>query len=94
MSLKFLDALGPLIAPPKRKKRESRKEYDQFRRLVKKLGTTYIVAEDGYVELDPFENFPEGIKTAHFNWPETLQRIESALEHPDLLEPGGYWVDT
>lgn len=100
MSLKFLDEiLGPLIVPPgaKRKKpkyeRLDRKEYDQFRRLVKKLGTTYTIADDGYVEIAPFKNYPDGITTAHYNWTETLQRIENALEHPDQLETGGYWSE-
>jgi hypothetical protein len=95
MSLTKLSVeLGKWFSKPKPKyERLDRREYDQFRRLVKKLGTTYTVVEDGFVEIAPFENFPEGISTAHYNWTETLQRLENALEHPDLLKPGGYWTE-
>lgn len=95
MSLTKLSVeLGKWFSKPKPKyERLDRKEYDKFRRIVKKLGTTYTIAGDGYVEIAPFENFPEGITTFHFSWSETLDRIENALENPDQLEPGGFWTE-
>jgi len=95
MSLKFLDELlGPLIVPPrskpKKKDRYGQKEYGQFRRLMKKLGATYRVSDDHYVDIAPFEGYPRGIHTYHYDWISTLGRIELALENSKLLDTDGF----
>jgi len=97
MSLKFLDELlGPLIAPPrpasqrKKKDKYGQKEYGQFRRLMKKLGATYHVSDDHYVDIAPFDGYPRGIHTYHYDWISTLGRIELALENPKLLDKDGF----
>ena len=95
--LDFLDKiLGPLIAPPKRKRkvRDDAKYYAKFRRITKKLGTTYTVDNyDGCIYIEPFEGYPDGINTNHYNWMETLQRLQKALERPRDLDPGGWWIE-
>jgi len=97
--LDFLDKiLGPLIAPPrtkrKRKVRDDAKHYAKFRRLTKKLGTSYTLDDfDGCIYIEPFEGYPDGINTNHYNWMETLQRLQKALKRPQDLDPGGWWVE-
>lgn len=79
------------------KKTRKRKPVDpdlrDLRKLLKKHGLKGRVVRDGdwtdYV-IEPTEEFPKGIKTIHYDWRETLDRIEEALEHPDHLDEGGW----
>jgi len=71
-------------------KKHSRSCYIRFRKLVRKLQTSYMIADDGYIDIEPFDGFPKGISTFHFTWPETLERVEYALKHPESLDAGQY----
>ena len=61
--------------------------------LEKKLGFKGKIERDGgytdYV-IPPCKQFPEGLSTCHYDWAETLNRIEAAIEDPDLIVDG--WV--
>jgi hypothetical protein len=64
-----------------------------LRKLLKKHGLKGRVVRDtdwtDYV-IEPTEKFPKGIQTCHYDWSETLDRIEEALEHPDHLDEQGW----
>ncbi|NDB02605.1 MAG: hypothetical protein EBY38_02905 [Flavobacteriaceae bacterium] len=73
-----------------KEKKYARSCYIRFRKTVRKLQTSYMIAPDGYLDIEPFEGFPKGISVFHFNWPETLEKIEYALDHPESLDDGIY----
>jgi hypothetical protein len=73
-----------------KERKHNRSCYVKFRKTVRKLQTSYIIAPDGYLDIEPFDGFPKGISTFHFNWPETLERVEYALAHPESLDDGQY----
>lgn len=65
-----------------------RAEYGRFRRLIKKLGTSYIIAPDGYLDIEPFEGFPQGISVYHYDWIETMRNVKNAIDDPHKYNYG------
>ncbi len=74
--------LGDLLnygdSPKPRKKADP--DYAKFRKECKRLGLTYKIAHDGYIELSNGGFFP------HYNWGESLYRLHKGLETGDYLE--------
>jgi hypothetical protein len=64
-----------------------------LRALEKKLGVVgRLDRSAGYADysIPPFEGFPDGITTCHYDWSETLDRIEEAIEYPENLDDCGW----
>jgi hypothetical protein len=68
--------------------------YAEFRRLAKLHGFTYKVVVDGHLRWIETNDFPVSglpFNTMHYNWEETLRRVQMCLDDPTLLdEEGGY----
>jgi hypothetical protein len=70
------DILGNLFRPPRKPKRKADPDYGKFRRLCKKHGLTYTVADDGYVDIDA----PDGASfSIGENWDQRLIRLEMII---------------
>ena len=65
--------LGKLFEARDKAKKDYR-AYNKFRADCKKLGLTYKIAGDGYIELDNGRSFP------HYTWEESL----FTLHHPEV----------
>ena len=65
-----------------------RAEYVLFRRLIQKLGTSYIIAPDGYLDIEPFDGFPQGISVYHYDWIETMRNVKNAIADPHKYNYG------
>jgi len=65
-----------------------RSEYGRFRRLIQKLGTSYIIAPDGYLDIEPFDGFPQGISVYHYDWIETMRNVKNAIDDPHKYNYG------
>tara|TARA_B100000287_G_scaffold325394_1_gene309549 strand:+ start:695 stop:883 length:189 start_codon:yes stop_codon:yes gene_type:complete len=61
--------------------------------LVKKIGSTYEIASDDYVEIAPFDGYPKGLKIPHYFWGETLDRLEAVLDGHWKPDADGYVVE-
>jgi hypothetical protein len=79
MLQKLLGELLDLGESPK-SKRKADSSYAKFRKECQRLGLTYKVANDGYIELSNGGFFP------HYNWVESLCRLEKGLKTGDYLE--------
>jgi hypothetical protein len=70
------DVLGKLFKQPK-PKRKADPDYGAFRRLCKRHGLTYAIANDGYVDVEA----PDGARFAiGQNWDQRVSRLETILE--------------
>lgn len=83
--------LGPIFAHKPRPKSDP--SYGRFRRLVKKHGSTYEIADDGYVEIAPFGQHQKGLKIPHHDWVETFSRLEAVLDGHWKPDADGYVVE-
>lgn len=82
--------LAKLFSAPK-SKRKADPDYGRFRRLVAKHGLDYRIPGDGFIEIKPCAVLPRGLTTAHYDWSETLGRIEHCIASPSVVdEHGGY----
>lgn len=83
-------ALGKLFSAPKAK-RKADPDYGRFRRLAAKHGFKYGISSDGHIEIKACEALPRGLTTAHYDWSETLGRIQHCISNPSAVdEHGGY----
>lgn len=76
----------------RRKVDHHRKARETFKRIVRELGTTFEVSNDGYVEVAPWAGYPLGFTTLHHDWTETHERFEHALGDPRALSEDGYYT--
>lgn len=65
--------LNKLFSQPT-KRQPANSNYAKFRADCKKLGLTYKIAGDGFIELSNGRNFP------HYTWEESLY----TLHHPEV----------
>ena len=73
----FLDeVLGKLFKPEKRKRKPD-PDYGKFRRLCKKHGLTYTVADDGYVDVECPDKTRFSIGQG---WDQRVSRLEEIIE--------------
>jgi hypothetical protein len=77
---------------PRRADPEAR-ERAAFRRLANKHGLAFKKCRDGYVEAPATEQFPKGIAFAHYDWPESLERLRYVLDNPSALDDDGYYSE-
>lgn len=85
------DALG---TGKRKAPRTDKGAYNAFRKLARKEGFSYKVDRvDGFIDIEPFGGFPKGISTAHYNWPETLERVEYVLKNPETLDADGCYSE-
>ena len=75
--VQFLDdTLGRLFRSPKPRRKQD-PDYRAFRRLCKENDLTYVVASDGYVDVEA----PDGARFAiGEGWDQRLARLETILE--------------
>jgi hypothetical protein len=76
-----------LIGKPKRK---ADPDYNKFRRVIKKEGTTYTISSDGYIDVAPFKSFEKGLVFPHYHWGESLRRLEGAIDGSWVPDADGY----
>ena len=67
------------------------KYYYRFRRLVQKLGTSYTIASDNYIEVAKCDQLPRGFITPHYDWGETSRRLKICVEDPSLIDDDGHY---
>lgn len=95
-------ALQPVAGPravksPKRTKAASPRALNHFRALKRIHGFTSEIERErdgsgiAWISLSAFGPFPEGWSTMHYDWDETVRRLEACLADPSLVdEIGGY----
>jgi hypothetical protein len=64
----------------------------QFVKQAKACGWDWQLSNDGYLEIEPCEEFPEGLMTAHYGWDETWDRVKDCLADPSLISEEGYYA--
>lgn len=70
-----------------------RKRYAEFRKFAREHGLQYtIYPECGteYISVHPTPFWPDGFETLHYDFAETLQRMEACFEDPSLVHNGYY----
>jgi len=80
-------------AKPKRQPDLHAKTRRQFKALAARQGFTFEVCRDGYIECSPCAALPKGLATAHYDWTETLSRIEACIENPEFVDEDGYYSE-
>ena len=65
----------------------------QFKALAARQGFTFKVERDGYIECSPCAALPKGLTTAHYDWTETLSRIEACIESPEIVDEDGSYSE-
>lgn len=88
MTLSIERLLGQILAP--KPKRKADPNYGKFRRLVAKHGSTYDVTSDEYIEIAAFGEFHKGLQFPHYNWAESLARLEGAIDGSWPPDADGY----
>ena len=89
-SLSVEQILGQFLMP--KKKRKADPDYGKFRRLIKKNATTYSIDQCDVVpwlDIEPFGKFEKGLHYPHYNWGESLDRLEQALDGSWLPDQDG-----
>lgn len=81
-------ALNKIFSAPKQKKKAD-PDYGRFRRLAAKHGFDYSITGDGYIQIKPCAVLPRGLVTAHYDWTETLGRIEYCIDNPSVVDEHG-----
>ena len=86
-------AKAPVVPAKARKVSTVDPAKQELRRLEREYGFKGKIEYDGgfkdYV-VKPCAVFPDGLSTFHYNWDETLCRVETCLEDPSLIEDGYY----
>lgn len=91
---------GKIMIPPEAKKKQShvaswaRKVYGSFRAFAREHGLKYKVYDEGgckYIQIEPTPFWPQGLDTMHYNFDETLGRLQTCFDNPALVENGSYW---
>jgi hypothetical protein len=65
----------------------------QFKAVAARHGFTFKVERDGYIECSPCAALPKGLTTAHYDWTETLDRIEACIASPEFVDDKGYYSE-
>lgn len=87
-SLSVEQILGQFLMP--KKKRKADPYYGKFRRLIKKNGTTYSIDKfNNWIDIEPFGKFEKGLNYPHYDWRESLDRLEQALDGSWLPDEDG-----
>ena len=84
-------ALANIFAPAK-KRNPANPSYRRFRRLAAKHNLSYDIC-DGYIDIKSCAVFPRGLSTAHYDWDETLARIEHCIAHPESVDNSGSYSE-
>ena len=85
MTLSVEKILGQFLRP--KSKRKADPDYGEFRRLIKKNGTAYSIdSSEEWIYVKPFGQFEKGLNFPHYNWCESLRRLEGAID--------GSWLPT
>ena len=91
-SLSVEQILGRLLMP-KKKRKKADSDYGKFRRLIKKNATTYTIDPHSdvvpWIYIEPFGRFEKGLNYPHYEWRESLNRFEQALDGSWLPESDG-----
>lgn len=64
-----------------------------FRKLAIARGWKWELAYDDFLEIEECEEFPCGFTTFHYDWHESLRRVEYCLEHPEMVSDEGYYSE-
>jgi hypothetical protein len=92
-------APGSITIPAAAKKtkdwvdRQKTEAYSNFRKFAREKGLQYsIYPESGlnYITVMPTSFWPDGLETLHYDFCETLGRLEACYENPALVEDGYY----
>lgn len=73
--------------------RQKTEAYSNFRKFAREKGLQYSVyPESGnhYITVMPTSFWPDGLETLHYDFCETLNRLEACYENPALVEDGYY----
>lgn len=65
----------------------------ELKALERRHGFKGRIERDGPLKdyvVDPCDTFPAGLQTLHYSWGETLNRIETCLDKPELIVNGYY----
>jgi hypothetical protein len=87
--------LKGLVRPTGRRPTDwAARAYRSFRKLATEHGFKYEIERDGtigWLEIDKFPATGARFTTMHYDWEETLRRVEHCIANPgDLDEDGGY----
>jgi hypothetical protein len=80
---KTLDWIGKL----------NRITYSKFRKFVRENGLQYSIypeAGNQYIAIQPTPFWPDGLEFLHYDFGETMARLETCFENPSLVEDGYY----
>lgn len=89
-SLSVEQILGQFLRP--KLKRKVDPDYGRFRRVIKKNATTYLIDQHDVVPwlyIEPFGKFEKGLNFPHYDWRESLERLEQALDGSWLPDDDG-----
>lgn len=67
--------------------------YLDFRKFARKHDLQYSIYDEGgikYITVSPTKLWPDGLETIHYNFDETIGRLEACIENPALVEDGYY----
>lgn len=90
---------GKIVIPTEAKKKASstdlwnRKTYSKFRKFAREHGLQYSIYPEGncnYINVQPTPFWPDGLETMHYDFDQTLARLEACFEDPSLVEDGYY----
>lgn len=81
-------ALSKIFSPAK-PRRVACPDYGRFRRLAAKHGLVYELSGDGHIDIRVCRALPRGLSTAHYDWSETLERVEHCIANPELVDANG-----
>ncbi len=65
----------------------------QFVKLAKQHGWKWEITYDDYLEIEECTMFPRGLITMHYNWTESLERVENCIKYPDDITEEGYYSE-
>lgn len=85
----------PTVAKKGKSYREkwATESYSRFRKFAREHGLQYsIYPESGnhYINVLPTTFWPDGLETLHYNFDETINRLQACYENPALVEDGYY----
>jgi hypothetical protein len=73
--------------------RRNHAAYLDFRKFARKHDLQYSIYPEcglNYITISPTKLWPDGLETLHYNFEETMQRLQACIENPALVEDGYY----
>jgi hypothetical protein len=90
---------GKVVIPDEAKKQKSwaenwtNKAYARFRKFVREHNLQYSIYDEcgcKYITIMATPFWPDGLETMHYDFDQTLGRLETCFENPTLVEDGYY----